>query len=124
MKAPKNAAPKASAAAALNKYAPLFKKGILYDMGNREMTIKELLDADQHLKGTRAEKKQLVANHKQALEDYRQASKQATERVNAAALARTKIARRAQAEGFSKQEIADVLGVAYSTVSRILAGER
>ena len=88
------------------------------------MTIKELLDADQHLKGTRAEKKQLVANHKQALEDYRQASKQATERVNAAALARTKIARRAQAEGFSKQEIADVLGVAYSTVSRILAGER
>ncbi len=88
------------------------------------MTIKDLLDADRHLKDTRAEKKQLVANHKQALEDYRQASKRATERVNAAVLARTKLARRAQAEGFSKQEIADILGVAYPTVSRILTGER
>ncbi|WP_288855640.1 helix-turn-helix domain-containing protein [uncultured Corynebacterium sp.] len=93
-------------------------------MGDREMTIKDLLDADRHLKDTRAEKKQLVANHKQALEDYRQASKRATERVNAAVLARTKLARRAQAEGFSKQEIADILGVAYPTVSRILTGER
>lgn len=93
-------------------------------MGEREITIKDLLDADQRLKDTRAEKNQLVANHRQALEDYRKASKHATERVDAAALARTKSARRAQAEGFSKQEIADVLGVAYATVSRILSGER